>query len=235
MTKHSYNFNDLTGQIFTRLTVVRWSHKSAAGKTYWECQCSCGTLCQVSGSNLRTGHTKSCGCLHVELRGVQSITHGESRNKTPSPELRSFQTAKARCNNPNDAAFDRYGGRGIEFRFTSFTEFLKCVGRKPTPRHSLDRIDVNGHYEVGNVRWADDVTQGQNKRNNVVLVYGGEALVEAEWCRRVGLKTGGVTRRLAMGWCLACAVTLPKDSYCGHRPPPDRWTTRRQRALHAKT
>ena len=81
------------------------------------------------------------------------------------PEYRSYNSAKNRCTNPNNAAYKNYGGRGIEFRFRSFDEFLRCLGRRPTLEYTLDRYpDNNGHYEVGNVRWCTRKEQAQNRR-----------------------------------------------------------------------
>jgi len=81
-----------------------------------------------------------------------------------SVELRAFNSARTRCNNPHAASFAYYGGRGIEFRFNDFDEFFKEVGKRPSHLHSLDRIDNDGHYEKGNVRWATKKEQIANRR-----------------------------------------------------------------------
>ena len=87
--------------------------------------------------------------------------HGMSK----STEYKSFSGAKYRCRHPRNPAWERYGGRGIEFRFTSFSRFLAHLGRKPHPDMSLDRFpDNNGHYEIGNVRWATPFQQTHNSR-----------------------------------------------------------------------
>lgn len=82
------------------------------------------------------------------------------------PEYRIYQGAKARCTNPNRAAWKDYGGRGIEFRFESFRQFYEVVGPRPSKRHMIDRIDNDRHYEPGNVRW---VTQEQQNVNRARL------------------------------------------------------------------
>ena len=79
-------------------------------------------------------------------------------------EYKAYSHAKSRCNDPNHAAYKWYGGRGIEFRFKSFEEFIEHIGLRPSPKHSLDRINNNGHYEVGNVRWATKKEQMFNRR-----------------------------------------------------------------------
>jgi hypothetical protein len=90
--------------------------------------------------------------------------HGETAGGAVSPEYMAYAAAKRRCNNPNNASYKWYGGRGIKFKFSSFAEFLKCVGRRPTKRHSLDRINNNRHYEEGNVKWATKREQIKNRR-----------------------------------------------------------------------
>lgn len=80
------------------------------------------------------------------------------------PEYNAFKQRKNRCTNPKHKQWADYGGRGIEFRFTSFEEFYAHIGPRPTPRHSCDRIENDGHYEFGNVRWATPTEQTNNRR-----------------------------------------------------------------------
>ena len=94
--------------------------------------------------------------------------HGGAVKNRSVPEYRAYINAKTRCSNPNVPNYKYYGGRGIEFRFKTFEEFIKSVGLRPSAEHSLDRIDVNGHYEVGNLRWATRSEQQHNRRD-----YGG--------------------------------------------------------------
>ena len=92
------------------------------------------------------------------------MKHGHAIEGKRTTEHAAYTKAKGRCNNPNDAVYQYYGGRGIEFRFFSFQQFLAHIGPKPDPALSLDRIDNDGHYEVGNVRWATKREQVRNRR-----------------------------------------------------------------------
>jgi hypothetical protein len=93
-----------------------------------------------------------------------SKRNGASANGKQTPEYHAYYNARTRCTNPHVEKYEIYGARGIEFRFASFPEFLAEVGRKPSPQHVLDRIDVDGHYEAGNVRWITPTGSCFNQR-----------------------------------------------------------------------
>lgn len=114
-------------------------------------------------------------------------THGMSY----TAEHRTWAKMKERCSNPNSPDWDNYGGRGIRVHSewaSSFEAFYAYIGPKPTPHHSIDRIDVNGNYEPGNVRWASPREQAQNVRHNVIVEFRGESLVLKEACRKAGVE-----------------------------------------------
>jgi hypothetical protein len=109
---------------------------------------------------------------------------------------------RQRCQNPKNPSFAYYGGRGIVVcaRWSSFGLFLADVGRRPSSNHSLDRIDTNGHYEPGNVRWATAKVQNRNKRSNSELTIAGETLTVAEWAERTGVDPSTLHKRIRAGW-----------------------------------
>jgi len=153
---------DRTNQTFGRLTVISQSG-SAKGGASWRCRCSCGNVVIVSASNLTTGNTKSCGCLGRE----NALTHGHAAHQRTTPEYRAWLNMKTRCYNSKNNQWENYGGRGIsicERWLHSFVNFLNDIGRKPNPELTIDRINNDGDYEPGNVRWATLSQQRQNRR-----------------------------------------------------------------------
>lgn len=211
-------FINLTGHVYGRLTVVSYAGKRGVqGSRVWNCRCECGTELVCYASNLRTGDTRSCGCWQQENLPNIRLKHGGCRKVGRLPEHNVFVLARQRCINPKLKSYRHYGGRGIEFRFTSFEHFMDAVGPRPSPRHSLDRIDNEGHYEPGNVRWATTEQQANNKRNSVWVSYGGRSLTVAELATETGVPRFTLRRRLSCGWCVECAVSLPPRSDGGLR------------------
>lgn len=159
-------FQDLVGQKFGKLTVIKYLGQVRTGQSNWLCQCDCPeqNLHKAIGSHLKTGNVQSCGCLAKgEARRKASTTHGMSFTS----EWNSFHLAKKRCNPKFKEKYPRHAGRGIEFRFDSFEEFYAELGPKPVPKvdYTCDRWPNNdGHYEPGNVRWATKKQQAGNRR-----------------------------------------------------------------------
>jgi hypothetical protein len=160
---------------------------------------------------MRRGATRSCGCLWGET--ICNFKHG----LTGTPEHRAYGAAKNRCNNPNNGKYANYGGRGIEFRFNDFDEFLACLGVRPSLKHSLNRIDNDGHYEAGNVEWALPYAQQRNQTRNIHITSDNKTLVLRDWSAELGGVKELVSVRRRRGWCDACATTLKKGMRCPHR------------------
>lgn len=213
-------FKDIEKEKFGRLLVIGFAGRlgNKSKHSFWRCKCDCGNIVRIRYNRLVSYKTRSCGCLMREAR----IKH----NKSQSPEYKSYQCAKARCINPSDHAYKDYGGRGIEFRFKSFEEFYAELRDKPEPKYlySVDRIDNNGHYEKGNVRWATTKIQGKNKRNIRWLTYDNRTQSLEDWSIEVKIKKGTIRSRLNQAeWCVECSLTIPvhvnriKYPGCPHR------------------
>jgi hypothetical protein len=208
------------GTRYGRLVVIadagylRYPHRLVK---IWLCRCDCGKEKAVKGTNLRNGVSRSCGCLQREVaaKTIQfiSITHGQTKNGKPTSEYDTWSHIKSRCLNPSDKSYRDYGGRGITVCpewLGSFETFLAYVGPKPSPLHSIDRIDNSGNYEPGNVRWAVRVEQNRNKRNNLIIEFLGESKILVEWAVELKIATGTLRSRLIKyGWTVERAFTTP--------------------------
>lgn len=214
--KH-WRFNDLTDKTFNLWTVIDYAGKTADRKSLWNCRCQCGTLRAVRSQDLTSGNSQSCGC-------IQSPLQDSTRQKVKTDGLikssyRSFREARLRCTDPRNKRYKDWGGRGIQFRFSSFEELIKEIGVKPSPGHSIDRIDNDGHYELGNVQWSTNQEQQHNTRYNRNFTFEGKTLTLSEWSRVTSIPLSTLAMRVTKrGWCFPCAVTLKSWSSCSHKP-----------------
>lgn len=196
-------FRDLTGRESGKIQVLGFAGKTRTRQSLWWCRCECGNICKPSSTSAQKMY--SCGCQ----RHITRRTHGKSH----SPEHRAYYHARNRCQNPNDTSYERYGQRGIEFRFESFEEFYAEVGDRPSDNHSIERIDNNKHYERGNLKWATPTEQGQNKSNNNIVTFNGKTQCVAEWERELGCRRSLIYGRIRIGWSPERAILTPE-------PPP---------------
>lgn len=179
---------DLVGQKFGRLTVIKFDHSDSRHESYWLCECSCEnkTLVCASRTHLLTGNTVSCGCYRSDNMRERSTTHGMSSTRL----YHIWEHMRHRCNDKNDDAYDRYGGRGIAVSneweiFENFRDWALSNGY--SDELSIDRRDNNGNYTSDNCRWADSFTQANNTRKNRYISYGGETHTISEWSRILGV------------------------------------------------
>lgn len=196
-------FINLVGKKYSLLTVV-----SYMGNSNWRCDCECGRFTFVNGDHLKTGHTKSCGCIRKPKPG-----HRESNIRT-TKEYRAWSHIKARCYNPKDKAYHNYGGRGItvcdRWR-ASYENFLADMGRAPSPKHSIDRIKNELGYSKENCRWADKIHQANNTRKTIMVTYLGKTQPLCFWCRELNIKRTTVFNRLRRGWTPERALDVPLE------------------------
>lgn len=184
---------ELSGLTFGRLTVIKSvPNNYKVQKSTWECICVCGTITIVVGSNLINGTTKSCGCYQRSQTSISKLKHGHSNSTT---EWHSWVNMKTRCYNIKSADYKYYGGRGIivceRWKF-NFDNFLLDMGLKPSPTHSLDRINTNGNYEPNNCRWGTQEQQARNKRTNKWFEYNGVKMILADWAKYFGVDQGNL-------------------------------------------
>lgn len=206
-TIHRKNF-DLTGQTFGRLTVCELDHRTNRGALYWRCLCICGKEKITRAGQLLSGKCRSCGCLIAETH----LKHGAARHRNMTNEYQIWKTMRQRCLNTRNPTFRRYGDRGIGIcdRWNDFANFLADVGPRPPGRTSLERIDNNGDYEPGNVRWATQSVQMRNTRRNRMLIHDGITLCITDWALRLGVKPSLISDRLdRLGWTVEKALTRP--------------------------
>lgn len=201
-------FVDLTGKKFGRLTVLHRVPNQGA-EVRWACSCDCGNTKEVNGTLLKSGNTKSCGCLASD-RAKAGINRKHNRSGTPLYEL--WCKMRDRCGNPSNPSYGAYGGRGIYVceRWQSFENFLADMGERPSPKHSLDRINNDGPYSPENCRWVGSIReQRSNCRDNRFITHRGQTLTVSEWARRCGIDVDALLFRLNAGWDVEDALTRP--------------------------
>ena len=179
---------NLSGQKFGRWTAKFRAPDAACGRSAWECVCDCGVSRAVIANNLVRGLSVSCGC--AQRQSVSALkTHGESRTK--GSEYVVWKNMFTRCNNPQARGYENYGGRGIKVcaEWTGpqgYAHFLADLGRRPTPRHTLEREDNDKGYSKDNCRWATRQDQAMNKRSNITVTLRGQRMVYQHACEAVG-------------------------------------------------
>lgn len=167
---------DLTGLKFGSWTVIERGPKDSKGKLYWLCKCDCGTIKNVSGYMLRTGKSKGChACLWERQLHPRAHTDGSRRwiNNKETKVYRRWRAMRERCNNPNNKSYKNYGGRGIRVcdewnhNFQAYFDYVSKLEHFNEDGYTLDRVDNDGNYEPGNVRWATKSEQERNKRKGL--------------------------------------------------------------------
>lgn len=209
--------NNLSGKTFGRWTVIRYAGTDSRRYALWLCECNCEekTRRSVSGVLLRSGESKSCGCLHKDILSAMFTKHGRSKTKVYA----SYHSMRSRVLNSADLHFKCYGGRGITICqrwLDSFEAFYDDMAKSWRPKLTLDRKDVNGNYCPENCCWATRTEQNNNKRTNRYITYEGATRTVAQWAAHVGLPWEVVYRRVRNGWDFKRVLEFPHISH-GHK------------------
>lgn len=200
------------GDKYGRLTIIKElpSHVYPAGDTQRRilCRCECGKEVAVNLGSLRSKHTTSCGCYNAELNAKRQLRHGMSKTS----ENRIYRGMKGRCFNKNNQDWQQYGGRGISVceRWlgpNGFKHFLEDMGRRPSRKHQIDRIDNDKGYSPDNCRWATIIEQRRNTRVNRMITYKGKTQCLADWCDDLSIEYCVLQTRLDRGWPVEKAFT----------------------------
>lgn len=191
---------DLTGKEINGLVFLSYSHTDHNYKTCWNIKCYCGNIFIRRANDIKTGDTKSCGCLVTK--------HNLSR----TTEYNIWHNMKQRCYVTDHPRYDDYGGRGIKVCDTwlnDFMSFLKDMGNRPSEEYSLDRKDNNGDYCKDNCKWSTQKEQNRNKRSNVLLTYNNETKTLPEWAEISNIPYNTLKRRILRGWSDEKTLTTP--------------------------
>ena len=214
----AHRFIDISRQRFGRLVALERVGMTLAPngtrQSMWRCQCDCGKETIVKYISLTSGNTRSCGCMEEENRHTNMQKSVEQRRRSVSsgfmgtlethPIYKIWKSMLMRCNNPNVKGYRLYGGRGIKVceRWSGnlgFENFVNDMGERPSPEHTLDRIDCNGDYELNNCRWATREVQCNNKRNNSYITIGKEQITCSQLSKRYGFYRIYVTHLIHRG------------------------------------
>jgi hypothetical protein len=206
---------DLKGQRFGKWTIIEKA-ESPPGYghlQFWLCRCDCGTEQVRKGAQMRYAEKK--GAQQACMR-CAATKHGLS----DTPEFNAWNQMHDRCRRQNHPAFMHYGGRGISVceRWSDFANFLADMGERPTPKHSLDRIDNNGNYSPDNCRWALPRTQTRNQSTTVMLAHDGRTQCIMDWANELGVSHAVIWQRInTLKWTVAEALNTPIGKSCNWR------------------
>ena len=183
----------------------------------WDCICNCGNKTIVLTRDLKTGHTKSCGCLQIKHcieQSKKNITH----NMTKTKFYKIWDGMTRRCNKKDNMNYKNYGARGIRCEWNSFEDFMKDMyksylehlANNKKRQTSLERIDNEGNYCKENCKWATYKEQNRNSRNTHQVEYNGKTKCISEWAELYGLTHNILSQRLLKSkWSIEKALTTP--------------------------
>jgi len=205
-------FIDLTGKRFGRLKVIKYVGKNKWRNSKWLCRCICGVNTIVTGSDLKNGRTKSCGCLQKEMLAFRSTSHGHLKNKKVTGFYNSWRDMIRRCTNPNNSKYKYYGNRGITIcaEWMEFLNFEKDMIKDWKPGLTIERINNDKGYYRDNCRWATPKQQARNTRRNHLETFNDKTQCLAEWAEEYNILYKTLWERLyKCNWSIEKALTTP--------------------------
>jgi len=192
----------------------QWTVEDASsGK--WLCVCDCGTRRRVPRFDVRSGKSKGCGCSRMGRMAKAQRAAVTKHGRSDDPIHRIWIDMRRRCSQPGRPDYPRYGGRGIRVcdRWLGdggFANFFADMGERPSPGHSLDRVDPNGPYSPENCRWVTRREQARNTRTNVYVDVDGSRVPLADAAERYGIHYPTLlTRYRTLKWDIMKALTTP--------------------------
>jgi hypothetical protein len=216
---------DHTGNKYNYLTAIKFDHyDDKSHSSMWLFLCDCGNEKVLSANNVRTGHTKSCGCYNSKVASARMKTHGRSKTR----EYDTWLNMNRRCRDKNNTAYKNYGGRGINVCDSwreSFENFLNDMGKAPSSKHTIDRINNDGGYGPENCRWATREQQNNNYSRNIFIDIDGKRQSLKKWCDELGLLYQTTRQRIkTLGW-------TPEEAL-GFKEPANRRNPHNKRAVY---
>ena len=209
---------DLMGLRFGKLVVVGFAgilKYTWGSRSLWRYRCDCGVIKIGRSSDIQ--RATSCGCVRKDALRKLFTTHGETQGrkqgKKPTPEYRTWSGIISRCENPKVKAYKDYGGRGISVcpRWRrSFGAFLSDMGRRPSPRHSIERQDNDKGYSPENCVWMLRNKQVRNRRISWWLIYNGQRMFLVDWAKETQVPYGTLWMRLRAGWSVERTLSTPR-------------------------
>ena len=209
---------DLKGQKFGRLRVLEFAgYNNQRGRTQWLCKCKRGNEKIIIGKEIKSGNTKSCGCLSANMKGKKhpNYLHGDGIRNKQTRFYKIWKNIRNRCNNSNTPDYRLYGERGIkilwkdylEFKKDMYESYLEHVEKYGENNTSIDRIDNEGNYCKENCRFATQIEQGNNRRDNIFLTHNNKTQTISQWAREINIKQRTLYKRISKGWSIEEALT----------------------------
>lgn len=193
------------GRLVFLATIGRRIFPSGKSARMWRLVCDCGNTVEALASNVRTGRTRSCGCLEFENRKTMRITHGDSGKRM----WVIWRGMLQRCHDPKNISYKYYGAKGVRVLWASYEDFKRDMGPAYQDNLTIGRKDSNGHYCKENCRWETPAQQNRNYSRNVKLTFGGRTMVLIDWAHEFCIKRQTLEARIKAGWSIEKALTLP--------------------------